>query len=526
MTTPTRPGSEPRPAPTTQPSPTLRAMPPVPPPAPQNDVVARVWPERVAAPQVGVAAAAAAAGLLAALTLPLANGPGLALSLVLAVGGSLAFVVGRAWRSRWALAVWALCLTGAALFTLRNAPGLSVLGLLLAVPLFMSAFTRARTLVGLVASGASWVLAAARGLPLLGRTLGALSARRNLWALLRAGVLTVLALVVFGALFASADAIVGSWVTALVPDWQWSEITLRVFTWVFVTGLVLTACYVALNPPRVDPSTPLTRHPVRHRFEWLLPAGAVALAFVVFLVAQASALFGGHDHVLRTTGLTYAEYARNGFGQLCVVTALTVGVLALIRFFAPEANARDRRTKRAVVVALVAMALLVVASALHKLWLYSQAYGYTTTRVSASLVELWLALVLVLVGAAALGWSWWGAARVAAFTASALVLVMPAMNVSARVVELNADRYAATGRVDVAYLQEQAIDGADAIRAGFPEDIAACALTGGWRGTSEADPRTLAGWNLGVARWESARTGLPQADTGCAETLSAGASSR
>lgn len=493
------------------PRPPVPAVPPAPAAGPGGrsggDVWAGLWPERAKEPQVALVAACAVIGVVAAVILPLMDRPGLALSIVLAVGGSVGFVVARAWRSPWALAVWALCLLGAALVTVRADPSRPILGLLVAVPLFMSAFTRARTLPGLVMSAFAWPVAAARGLPLLGRTIGVISKRRNVWALLRTVALALLAIIVFGALFASADAIVGSWAKALIPDWAWSDITLRAFLWVFVTGLVLTASYVALNPPSVDPPGPLPRRPVRQRIEWLLPVGAVIALFVVFLVAQASALFGGHDHVLRTTGLTYAEYARQGFGQLCVITALTVGVLALVRYFAPEAAAEDLRLKRGVVVALVVLALLVVASALHKMWLYQSAYGFTTTRVSAILIELWLAFVLVMVGAAALGWPWRYAARAVVLVASSLLIGQAVVNVDARVVELNAARFEDTGKVDVWYLESLSIDGASAIVASFPRDIAACALTGGAGSEQQAHTASAtswASWNLGESRRDHA----------------------
>ena len=42
----------------------------------------------------------------------------------------------------------------------------------------------------------------------------------------------------------------------------------------------------------------------------------VDAVFVLFLVAQATAVFGGHDYVEDTTGLTYADYVHQGFGQL------------------------------------------------------------------------------------------------------------------------------------------------------------------------------------------------------------------
>ena len=33
---------------------------------------------------------------------------------------------------------------------------------------------------------------------------------------------------------------------------------------------------------------------------------------------------GGHDYVRRVTGLTYADYVHQGFGQLTIATLLTL----------------------------------------------------------------------------------------------------------------------------------------------------------------------------------------------------------
>ena len=53
----------------------------------------------------------------------------------------------------------------------------------------------------------------------------------------------------------------------------------------------------------------------------------VDAVFAVFVAAQLSVFFGGHDYVQRTTGLTYAEYVHQGFGQLTVATLLTLLVV-------------------------------------------------------------------------------------------------------------------------------------------------------------------------------------------------------
>ena len=53
----------------------------------------------------------------------------------------------------------------------------------------------------------------------------------------------------------------------------------------------------------------------------------VDAVFAVFVAAQLSVFFGGHGYVQRTTGLTYAEYVHQGFGQLTVATLLTLLVV-------------------------------------------------------------------------------------------------------------------------------------------------------------------------------------------------------
>ena len=478
------------------------AVPSVPPAAPRPDFWGRFWPERHCGPQVAILAAAAGVGIIGAVLLPLMNGVGLAVSLVMALGGSLAFVVGRAWRSPWALAVWALCLVAVSVFTLRAEPGLAVLGLVLATPLFMSAFTKARTIVGLLISGLAWVLAAIRGLPSrthprpaqrppqrLGRPAGRRPdrpGRHRLRCALRLGGCDRRLL---GQGAGPGLAVERAHPARFPVDLHHRADPHRLLR----------------RPPpagrRPGPGLALTPRPAKHRFEWLVPAGAVLVLFVVFLAAQASALFGGKEHVLRTTGLTYAEYARQGFGQLVVVTLLTTVVLALIRWFASEQTAADRSIKRGVVLTMTALSLLVVGSALHRLWLYQDAYGFTTARITAALAEGWLALVVILVGAAAAGWSWAWAARVALFSASALAVALPLVNLDARVVELNAARYEATGKVDVDYLSQLAPDGSAAIVANFPREMAACALTG----TSTSTDDSWTSWNLGRERMARAQ---------------------
>ena len=52
------------------------------------------------------------------------------------------------------------------------------------------------------------------------------------------------------------------------------------------------------------------------------------------------------DRLLRSTGLSYAEYARQGFWQLLIVTGLVLMVVAVAVRYAPAENRADRTTVR------------------------------------------------------------------------------------------------------------------------------------------------------------------------------------
>ena len=96
-----------------------------------------------------------------------------------------------------------------------------------------------------------------------------------------------------------------------------------------VVAFVLGGGYLMRFAPRLDAMAPAPMRPVP-RWEWAVPLGVLDALFLAFVAVQATVLFGGHRHVLETEGLTYAEYARQGFWQLLWVSALTLLVLSAV----------------------------------------------------------------------------------------------------------------------------------------------------------------------------------------------------
>jgi signal transduction histidine kinase len=459
-----------------------------------------LWPEAGLAPQVRLLLVCLGVGVLSAVLLPYRD-IGVALFGVLLLGGVVLWRTTRHRTTRWTALSSVLCVGLASFSVLRAAEWLTVISVMLGVLVLTTALTDAKGFLSLVAGLASWPLAAVRGLPLLGRTVSATSRISVVWPVVRTAAISVVALVVFGGLFASGDAVFGSWAQALVPHFAWDGLTFRFFVGFVMGGALLAAGYVALNPPRVDRVALPEGRPVARLWEWVVPVGLVVALFAAFVVAQAAALFGGHGYVQRTTGLTYAEYVHQGFGQLTVATVLTLATVALAVRKAPRSTARERLVLRVALGALCALTLVVVASALHRMDLYQQAYGFTLLRVLVDGFELWLGLLVVLVLVAGVRLSGWWLPRAALVSAVAFVLVGGLANPEAWVAQRNIDRYVATGRLDASYLVTLGDDALPTIMTGLPAEVSACIA-----GARPDDaPSDVLEWNLGRGRAAAVR---------------------
>jgi hypothetical protein len=117
----------------------------------------------------------------------------------------------------------------------------------------------------------------------------------------------------------------------------------------------------------------------------------VDLLFATFVVLQLPYLFGGLAQVER---LGYAEYARRGFFELVWVAGLALPLLLMALWLVRGATAGGERRVRWLALALVGLMVVVMASAMQRMWLYVGWFGLTELRVQASACMVWLAIVL------------------------------------------------------------------------------------------------------------------------------------
>ena len=276
----------------------------------------------------------------------------------------------------------------------------------------------------------------------------------------------------FAALFFAADAAFAE-LGGRIPLPSGHSLPLR--TVIFTVALASTlGLALAARRPREQPELVERRRlaPV----EWAIPLSALVALFAAFVAVQLAVLFGGHDHVLETAGLTYAEYARQGFWELLAAAALTLAVLGLAVRYAGTSRRAHRIVLRALVGALCLLTLVVLASALHRLRLYEDAYGLTRARLGAEGVVLWLGgafALVVLAGAVRQVRAWFAEVAVGG-TALALIAFSLA-DPDRLIAERNVDHWRETGRIDLAYLGGLSADAAPALD-GLPEPLRSGAL--------------------------------------------------
>lgn len=131
-----------------------------------------------------------------------------------------------------------------------------------------------------------------------------------------------------------------------------------------------------------------------------LPEMATALTllnllFGAFVCVQIKYLFGGAHLVQITSGLTFAEYARRGFFELCTVSVLMLPLLLSADAVCPRASKKAKMVFNTLVSSTVLLLLTIVASAIERMQLYSREYGMSELRFFTTAFMLYLATIFL-----------------------------------------------------------------------------------------------------------------------------------
>ena len=272
---------------------------------------------------------------------------------------------------------------------------------------------------------------------------------------LRGSLVALPVVVLLALLFASADPVFASGRDAVYNVFQTWTTSPRIIFGIAFALFVAGACTASLPVPSTRrrvaiPSTGPDRLTERRTM-----LGAVAGICWLFVLLQIGYLFFGNPGTVGS-GMTFAQYAHQGFGELAVAATITALVIVATHsdtYFPALARGGARSTLTLPSLLLLAAVVCILISAFHRVALYEDAYGFSVLRVYAqAYIVLTLAVFLIL------AWRVTHEFEVRALARNVMTVSLVAFsalvywNCDAWVVRANLDRFAITHKLDVSYL--------------------------------------------------------------------------
>ena len=299
-----------------------------------------------------------------------------------------------------------------------------------------------------------------------GKELKPASPKRKWLPVLRGIILALPVLALFIALFAAADPVFHHYASQLFSFNISSTIVFHVLDAVFFSFSFL-GMYMWLFMAGLDEEVARQRRAAFKigNTEAYIILGSVAVLFLLFILIQVTYLFGGVTNVVGT-GLTYAQYARKGFFELVAVAAITLGLIRAIDNRTVRRSLKDTVLFIWLSAVLVVEVFVIMASALKRLALYEQTYGFTTSRLYGHLFIGWLALAFLL-----LFFHIMREKKAHHFTFQLFVLwllffaVINLLNPAGFVAHQDFQRYSQNGKIDIMYISSLPDDATPAFAA-------------------------------------------------------------
>lgn len=162
---------------------------------------------------------------------------------------------------------------------------------------------------------------------------------------------------------------------------------------------------------------------------------ALNLIYIVFFLSQITYLFSAFNNHLPEL-MTYAEYARRGFFELCAVAAINLAVMAVAHLITKRGNGRVLKIQT---VAICLFTLMLIATAMSKMVMYINSYGLTQMRVYTT----WFmaALFFIFAVTAIRQFKKFNATRVIITGCVIFFMALSYGNVDGRIAAYNIDRY-------------------------------------------------------------------------------------
>lgn len=198
-------------------------------------------------------------------------------------------------------------------------------------------------------------------------------------------------IIVFGVLFMGADPLIQKTMDDILSLPNFSMFFTRLI-WDIIAILFFSSAGWMIATRLLDHRKP-AEHGSHHAFDAVVATSFLVvlnIMFAVFLGFQFVYFFGG-EAFIQAQGLTYAEYAREGFFHLLAVSFIVLAVITAIYRYAKM----ESWAIRGFSLLLIVQTIIVIVSAVRRLTLYIDAYNLTLARFWALLIIFGIAAIFV-----------------------------------------------------------------------------------------------------------------------------------
>lgn len=180
----------------------------------------------------------------------------------------------------------------------------------------------------------------------------------------------------------------------------------------------------------------------------------ILFVYVMFFVSQYKYYISGFTGVL-PQGFSYAQYAREGFFELCTVSIINLVILVAVSLFMKRKENKQSVLLKILSVVFSVFTLVLISTALAKMAMYIDCYGLTPKRVYATWWMVVLSLVFILV----ILKQFISKLKIIALSLFVLVIMFAALSLSgvdSYIAKYNVDRYldGSLQTVDVKAIEE------------------------------------------------------------------------
>lgn len=272
--------------------------------------------------------------------------------------------------------------------------------------------------------------------------------------IMRGLFLSIPVIIVFGVLLGSADL---RYLKFIETSFSWDQDTFKYLFISFISFAIavwfLRGKFKASFPEVAESSTEEMR---ASAIEVTTVLAAVNFLFLSFIVIQLGYFFGNDALVMQEKGITYAVYAKQGFFELVTIALIALPLLWLLEWLVRDASSGEKTAFRIVTLITLVLVSLIAASAIHRLSLYTEAYGLTEIRLYSNAFLYWiLALFVIFIFTVLRGKRDYFLANVL-LSFMLMVLTLNLLNPNALIAKTNINRtFADTGAassIDLTYL--------------------------------------------------------------------------